>query len=63
MSHPDKEYTVVAVKVEVVGSLERTSKGHLRQGCACARRWHRGPSPVNGAAWICRGPGEVADVV
>lgn len=34
MSHPDKDYAVVAVKAEVVESLERTSKGHLRQAVA-----------------------------
>lgn len=63
MSHPDKDYAVIAAKAEVVESLERTSKGHQHQGCACARRWQRRPGPVNDTAWICHGPGDIAGMV
>lgn len=60
MSHPGKDYAIIAVKAEVVETLERTSKGHLCQGCTCAMWWHRGPGPVNEAACICHGPGDTA---
>ena len=63
MSHPDKDYAVVAVRAGVVESLERTSKGPLCQGCNCAKWWHRDPGPVNEAAWICHGPRDIAGMV
>lgn len=63
MSHSDKDYAVVAVKAVVAESLGRTSKDRLHQGCTCAKLWHRGPCPVNEAAWICHGPGDILDMV
>lgn len=63
MSHPDKDYAVVAVKAVVVESLGRTSKDCLHQGRTCAKLWHRGPCAVNEAAWICHGPGDILGMV
>lgn len=62
MSHPDKDYAVIAVKAGVV-SLEKTSKGHQHQGCTCARQWQRHPGLVNDTTWICHGPGDIAGMV
>lgn len=59
MPHPVR-IMPLSLNAEVVETLERTSKGRLCWGFTCAKWWHRGPGPVNEAACIVHGPGDIA---